>query len=172
MPRGCDRDEEAWRGDRTAGKGDRGGIGGGLVVRRGRPAAAASTSTAESRNASGVNPVVLFPAYTYTRLQVDVAGQRTDPACPSSGRFEILAGDTTPSAFSSICRDELITLRYRSDHTLPFDRRFSEQPGVTTSIPGYGSTRSAPFYEPLYSTLERAGYVRTSASEWQGTTSG
>lgn len=126
----------------------------------GAPAASANTSNAASRRPNGVNPVVLFPAYTYTGLQVDVAGQRTDPACPSSGRFEILAGDTAPSAFGSVCRDELLTLRYNPDHAVPFAQRFSEQPGVTTSIPGYGSTRSAPFYEPLYTTLEKAGYVR------------
>jgi lysophospholipase-3 len=131
------------------------GIGGAL-------GATPSSATAGPRHPAGdgVNPVVLFPAYTYTRLQVDVAGQRTDPACPRSGRFEIAAGNTAPSAFGSICRDELITLRYRADPRLPFARRFSEQPGVTTSIPDYGSTLSAPFYEPLYTTLERAGYVR------------
>jgi lecithin-cholesterol acyltransferase len=122
------------------------------------PAGAADRSSDDSGKA--VNPVVLFPAYTYTRLQVTVAGQRTDPACPATGHFEILAGDDDTSAFSSICKDELITLRYRQHSKLPFAQRFSEQPGVRTSIPDYGSTRSAPFYEPLYTTLEHAGYVR------------
>jgi len=109
---------------------------------------------------AAVNPVVLFPAYTYTRLRVSVTGQVTDPACPATGRFEILAGTADTSAFSSICQDELITLRYRRHSASPFARRFSEQPGVTTSVPDYGSTRSAPFYQPLYRTLERVGYVR------------
>ena len=123
----------------------------------GSPAAAGPSPGGDGH---AVNPVVLFLAYTYTRLQVDVAGQRTDAACPASGRFEISAGDTTPSGFGSICRDELITLRYHADPGLPFARRFSEQPDVTTSIPDYGSVRSAPFYQPLYTALEHAGYVR------------
>ena len=38
--------------------------------------------------------------------------------------------------------------------------RFSEQPGVTVSIPDYGMTASAPFYEPMYEALEAAGYTR------------
>lgn len=129
------------------------------------PASASATGTAAgsrvpSHSRSGVTPIVLFPAYTYTRLAVRVDGQRTDAACPSSGTFEILAGSTAPSAFSSICKDELITLRYRANPHLPMPRRFSEQPGVTTSVPDYGSTRSAPFYEPMYTALEKAGYVR------------
>lgn len=122
------------------------------------PAPAGASATHEHGHA--VNPVVLFPAYTYTRLKVTVAGQGTDPACPATGGFEILAGTDDTSAFSSICKDELTTLRYRGHSTSPFAQRFSEQPGVTTSVPDYGSTRSAPFYEPLYRTLERAGYVR------------
>jgi len=137
----------------------------------GAPAASANASTAASRRPNGVNPVVLFPAYTYNRLQ-SMRGQRTDPACPSSGRFEILPATTAPSAFSSVCRDELLTLRYNPDRGVRFAQRFSEQPGVTTSIPGYGSTRSAPFYEPLYTTLEKADTSGTAPSEWPAMTSG
>jgi lecithin-cholesterol acyltransferase len=108
----------------------------------------------------GAAPVVLFPAYTFTRLRVDVRGQTTDPACPSSGSFEVLSGAPAGTRFSSVCRDELITLRYQRRAALPMAERFSEQPGVRTSIPAYGSTRSAPSYEPMYAALERAGYVR------------
>jgi lysophospholipase-3 len=121
---------------------------------------AGATAGRAPQHSPAVNPVVLFPAYTYTRLQVTVSGQTTDPSCPATGSFEIVAGSTASSAFSSICKDELITLRYRQHSSTPIAKRFREQPGVTTSIPDFGSTRSAPFYEPLYSSLEKAGYVR------------
>jgi lysophospholipase-3 len=39
-------------------------------------------------------------------------------------------------------------------------RRFLDQPGVTVEIKDYGTTESAPFYEPMYEALEGAGYVR------------
>ena len=39
-------------------------------------------------------------------------------------------------------------------------QRFSEQRGVRVSILDYGKTASAPFYEPMYETLEAAGYTR------------
>ena len=39
-------------------------------------------------------------------------------------------------------------------------QRFSNQRGVTADVLGYGTTQSAPFYEPLYEALEAAGYVR------------
>ena len=38
--------------------------------------------------------------------------------------------------------------------------RFSEQPGVTVSISDFGLTTSAPAYEPMFETLEAAGYTR------------
>jgi lecithin-cholesterol acyltransferase len=123
-------------------------------------AGAAADASRGGRGHGDVTPIVLFPAYTFTRLRVDVHGQTTDPACPATGSFEILNGDTAPSAFSSICKDELITLRYRGDRRVPMARRFTEQPGVRTSIPDYGSTASAPAYEPMYRALEAAGYVR------------
>ena len=59
-----------------------------------------------------------------------------------------------------MCQDELLTLRYDQGSHKPMRRRFHEQPGVTVSVLDYGSTRAAPFYEPLYTTLEAAGYVR------------
>jgi lysophospholipase-3 len=37
---------------------------------------------------------------------------------------------------------------------------FSDQQGVTVEVKNYGTTGSAPFYEPLYKALESAGYRR------------
>lgn len=106
-------------------------------------------------------PVVLFPAYHLTRLQVTVDGQTTAPHCPRSGSFAFWYQNDRPStAFSQACQDELLTLRYDPDPAKPMPRRFSEQPGVRVRIVDYGRTRSAPFYEPMYRTLESAGYVR------------
>src|SRR4051794_26724308 len=57
-------------------------------------------------------PVVLFPAFPFTKLQVDVSGQRTDAACPASGSFEDwFLNDQPSTAFSQVCEDELMTLR-------------------------------------------------------------
>ena len=39
-------------------------------------------------------------------------------------------------------------------------KRFHDQKGVTVSVKDYGTTESAPFYEPMYEALEAAGYVR------------
>lgn len=125
-----------------------------------RSAAAPGTAARVSPSGGGVTPIVLFPAYHFTTLKVTVRNQRTDPACPASGTFEDWFGNPQTSAFSPVCRDELITLRYTDDRRLPMPRRFSEQPGVRVSILRYGSTASAPFYEPMYTALEKAGYVR------------
>jgi lysophospholipase-3 len=38
-------------------------------------------------------------------------------------------------------------------------QRFSNQRGVTVRIIDYGKTASAPFYRPLYTALEKAGYT-------------
>jgi lecithin-cholesterol acyltransferase len=115
------------------------------------------TGTAAGR---GVTPIVLFPAYHFTTLRVTVRNQRTDPACPASGSFEDRFGSPQTSRFSPVCRDELITLRYRDNRRVPMPHRFSEQPGVRVSILNYGNTASAPFYQPMYQALEKAGYVR------------
>lgn len=109
---------------------------------------------------AGVTPIVLFPAYHLTKLEVTVRNQTTDPACPATGRFTDLFLDTSPSPFSGVCKDELTTLRYRSDPKVPMAKRFREQPGVTVTIADYGRTTSAPFYETMYTTLEAAGYQR------------
>lgn len=108
----------------------------------------------------GPTPIVLFPAWHFTRLDVAVRNQRVDPACPRSGSFEDLVFGDPGTTFSQVCRDELLTLRYDPNPHKPMPLRFSEQPGVTVSIADYGRTASAPFYEPMYEALEAAGYTR------------
>ncbi|HEV7666856.1 MAG TPA: hypothetical protein VGQ62_25200 [Chloroflexota bacterium] len=107
-----------------------------------------------------VTPVVLFPAYHLTRLTVDVRGQTAASECPHSGTFEYWFQNPHHSAFSQTCQDQLLTLRYAADSDRPMAERFSNQRGVRVSIPDYGRTQSAPFYEKLYARLEAAGYVR------------
>ncbi len=51
-------------------------------------------------------------------------------------------------------------LRYDFGSRKPMAERFHEQPGVTASVADYGSTASAPLYEPMYRALEAAGYTR------------
>src|SRR3954463_15027658 len=60
----------------------------------------------------GVTPIVLFPAWHFTRLTFTVEPQTTDPNCPRSGTFEDLVSEDPGPAFSQVCRDELMTLRY------------------------------------------------------------
>lgn len=108
----------------------------------------------------GRTPVVLFPAFHLTKLQVTVHNQRTDPKCPRSGRFQDWFRNDQPSAFGQVCQDELETLRYDTNPAKPMPLRFSEQAGVTVEVVDYGRTDSAPFYEPLYKKLESAGYRR------------
>ncbi|HEX5013639.1 MAG TPA: hypothetical protein VFV72_05695 [Candidatus Limnocylindrales bacterium] len=121
---------------------------------------AAPATTAAKPQPSDVTPIVLFPAWHFTLLQVEVRGQTTDPDCPSSGSFvDHVFMDPGPD-FSQLCRDELLTLRYDGNLHKPIRLRFHEQRGVTVSIPNYGSTESAPFYEDMYQALEAAGYTR------------
>ncbi len=105
-------------------------------------------------------PIVLFPAWHFTRLQVIVKNQKVDPACPSSGTFEDLVFFDPGPPFSQVCRDKLLTLRYNPNRHLPMRLRFSEQRGVKVKIADYGKTASAPAYEPMYQALEAAGYTR------------
>jgi lecithin-cholesterol acyltransferase len=114
----------------------------------------------DGRAQPGRTPIVIFPAFHFTKLQVRVRHQHTDSACPANGAFEDWFLNDQPSAFNPVCQDELLTLRYAEGSRKAMPRRFSDQPGVTVSVLGYGSTASAPFYEPLYATLEAAGYVR------------
>jgi lecithin-cholesterol acyltransferase len=77
-----------------------------------------------------------------------------------SGTFEYWFQNPQQSAFSQMCQDQLLTLRYAADSDRPMAERFTNQPGVSVTIPDYGRTQSAPFYEPMFQRLEAAGYVR------------
>jgi lysophospholipase-3 len=111
--------------------------------------------------ASHRTPVVLFPAFHFTKLLVTVHDQDTAPGCPRSGTFQDWFLNDHPSArFSQVCEDKLLTLRYARRSHAPWARRFSNQHGVSVRILDYGKTESAPFYEPMYQALEAAGYTR------------
>jgi lysophospholipase-3 len=106
-------------------------------------------------------PVVLFPGYTLNRVLVTVHNQTVAPECPRSGSFEDTFANPSPSTeFSQECRDKLMTLRVSKDTSRPWSKRFHFQAGVNMTLPDYGRTSSAPFYEPLYERLEQAGYTR------------
>lgn len=120
----------------------------------------ASPTAAVARRTRLGAPVVLFPAFHFTRLKVTVRDQTVDPACPRSGSFQDWYANPHPSAaFSQVCRDELLTLRYDPNPALPMTRRFSNQRGVSVRILSYGRTASAPFYRQLYRRLQAAGYT-------------
>src|SRR4051794_3228572 len=89
----------------------------------------AAPAAAKPKPQAGAHvPVVLFPAFHFTKLQVVVDGQRTDPACPASGTFEDWFLNEHPSTtFSQVCQDELLTLR---DSVRGHKLHFDEQPGV------------------------------------------
>jgi len=122
------------------------------------PAPVAATSS--SRPSGGRTPIVLFPAWHFTRLTVRVHHQGIDPDCPRSGTFEDLVFFDPGPPFSQVCRDELLTLRYDANPHKPMRLRFTEQRGVKVTIADYGRTSSAPAYEVMYEALEAAGYTR------------
>jgi lecithin-cholesterol acyltransferase len=108
-----------------------------------------------------LTPVIVFPAFYFTILEVNVQNQPLFPECPASGTFEVWFLNPYPSQqFSQVCQDKLLTLVYNAPLFIPMSRRFSNQPGVTVRVKYYGKTESAPFYEPLYTFLEAAGYER------------
>jgi lecithin-cholesterol acyltransferase len=120
---------------------------------------AAGAGASRPTNRQGARtPIVLFPAYHFTRLLVGVHNQRVDPACPRSGSFEDFFPNPAPSTtFSQVCRDELMTLSYRAHGS--WQQRFSDPKGVDVSIADYGSTASAPFYQPMFDALQAAGWT-------------
>lgn len=105
-------------------------------------------------------PVVVFPAFHFTKLVATVENQTAFPDCPASGTFEDWFLNDTPTVYSQVCRDRLMSLVYDANPSKPMAERFSNQPGVTVEIKDFGTTESAPFYEELYQALEGAGYVR------------
>jgi lecithin-cholesterol acyltransferase len=120
-----------------------------------------STGASASPRPTGgaeLTPIVLFPAYHFTRLLVTVHNQRVDSACPRSGSFEDFFPNPAPSTtFSQVCRDELMTLSYRPHGA--WQTRFGDPKGVDVQIEDYGKVVSAPFYQPMYEALQAAGYT-------------
>jgi lecithin-cholesterol acyltransferase len=104
-------------------------------------------------------PVVFFPGYGATTLLVIVRNQTSVEGCSRSGSFEDGIPADVGTTFSQVCRDRLLTPRWRNNPHLSFSQSFSLPPGVTVSIPHYGQTASAPAYGSLYTALESAGYV-------------
>lgn len=112
-------------------------------------------------SADTLTPVVVFPAFHFTKLTVRVINQSVFPECPANGTFEDwFLNNNGNTQFSQVCRDKLLTLVVNPDSSKPMAERFSNQPGVTVELKNFGKTQSAPFYEPLYAFLESAGYVR------------
>jgi lecithin-cholesterol acyltransferase len=115
--------------------------------------------SAESPATAGRTPVVFFPGYGTTVLRVTVRNQTAVRDCPRSGSFEDGIPADVGVTFDQVCRDELLTPRWRRDSRLSFPQRFSLVRGVHVSIPHYGQTASAPVYDGLYKALEAAGYT-------------
>jgi lecithin-cholesterol acyltransferase len=110
-----------------------------------------------------VTPVVLFPGWVTTKLEVQVSGQTAFPECPASGSFGWWPfNENGYNGFSQVCVDKLMTLVVDPDRNKPMPERISNQPGVTVSIKDYGLTESvlSMTYEPMFTFLEAAGYVR------------
>ncbi len=110
------------------------------------------------RQEGELTPIVLFPAFHFTRLLVTVHNQRVDPACPRSGSFEDFFPNPSPSStFSQVCRDQLMTLLYRPHGA--WQTRFGGARGVEARIEDYGKVASVPFYQPMFDALGAAGYT-------------
>jgi lecithin-cholesterol acyltransferase len=123
-------------------------------------APATAKASLERPSVGARTPVVMFPAYFFTTLKVTVHHQTVAPECPSSGSFRVFFLNDEPSAFSLVCQQKLLTMRYQANPAKPMPQRFRDQRGVDVRIENYGKTESAPFYEPMYEALEDAGYVR------------
>jgi lecithin-cholesterol acyltransferase len=121
---------------------------------------AAAPANAALTDPRARTPVVMFPAYFFTTLRVTVHQQNVAPECPRTGSFRVFFLNDEPSAFSKVCQQKLLTLRYDPSPGKPISRRFKDERGVDVKIESYGKTESAPFYEPMYEALEAAGYVR------------
>jgi lecithin-cholesterol acyltransferase len=119
-----------------------------------------AVASPERPSVSARTPLVMFPAYFFTTLRITVHHQTVAPECPSSGSFRVFFLNDEPSAFSKVCQQKLLTLRYDASGAKPMSKRFRDQRGVKVRIENYGKTESAPFYEPMYEALEGAGYVR------------
>lgn len=106
-------------------------------------------------------PVVVFPAFHFTKLEVVAQNQTALPECAPSGTFDEWFSNPDPGmTYDQVCRDKLLTLVVDPDKSKPMAERLKNVAGVTVKIKDFGKTASAPFYEDLYKGLEAAGYVR------------
>jgi lecithin-cholesterol acyltransferase len=111
--------------------------------------------------ADTLTPVVVFPAFHFTILEVKVKNQSVFSECPASGTFEDWFPNPNPNPeFSQVCQDKLLTLVVDPDTSKPMPKRFSNQPGVKVKVKHYGDTKSVPFDDSLYNFLEGVGYIR------------
>jgi lecithin-cholesterol acyltransferase len=107
---------------------------------------------------NSIAPVVLFPAFHFTKLLVSVDATSVATAY---GSFEnCFAHDDDSPSFPRTLRNKLLTLEYNPTNSIPMSQRFCNARGVHTSISGFPTACSAPFYEPLYTFLEQRGYTR------------
>jgi lysophospholipase-3 len=60
----------------------------------------ASSSLAATKRPKPLTPVVLFPAFHFTKLEVTVHNQTVAPGCPRSGNFEDYYENPHPSTRS------------------------------------------------------------------------
>src|SRR5438477_9839215 len=93
-----------------------------LLVLAGGPVGMA----APERENRGLTPLVMFPAFHFTKLRVTVHNQVAAPDCPATGSFEDWFQNDHPSnTFSQVCQDRLLTLRFdAASGGKPFNERF------------------------------------------------
>src|SRR3954470_9256447 len=94
-------------------------------------------------------PIVFFPGYGTTLMKVTVSGQKAVAGCAASGSFGEGIGNPMASTYDQVCRDRLLTPRYKADPRLPFAKRITRIPGVRVTFPDDGDPASAPAYTPL-----------------------
>src|SRR5262245_23541887 len=70
--------------------------------------------------ADQLTPVVVFPGWYTSKLEVTVQDQSVAPECPTSGTFELwLRNDSPSTKFSQVCQDKLLTLVVDPDDSKP-----------------------------------------------------
>jgi lecithin-cholesterol acyltransferase len=121
----------------------------------------AGPASAQAAAAKPLTPIIVFPGWAETAIQVIVHNQTVAPECPRSGSFEYTYFPTPSPEFSQVCMNKLLTMVYHFDPKHPGARpQPMNQPGVQVIIKDYGKTESGPHYEALYAFLEEHGYTR------------
>ncbi|WP_375499216.1 hypothetical protein [uncultured Jatrophihabitans sp.] len=68
-----------------------------------------------------------------------VHDQRIAPNCPRNGSFQDWFQNPARSSFSQVCKDELMTLRCRTNPELAWSKRFVDHAGVKIRVLHDGS---------------------------------